>query len=107
MHTPRFWGQDSMAGVLDFLRTASRPCRSSWLIVGIVRHRLSHGLNRAKTLTLYLTSARLSIAPSGPVLAGLGHRVVVSVHRIGQVGSDLGHHLDRDLPLGALAQQLD
>ena len=29
MHTPRFCGQASMAGVLDFFRTASRPCRTS------------------------------------------------------------------------------
>ena len=35
MHTPRFCGQASMAGVLDFFGTASRPFRTSWLIVGI------------------------------------------------------------------------
>jgi len=35
MHTPRFCGHPSIAGVFDFFRTASRPCRTSWLIVGM------------------------------------------------------------------------
>jgi hypothetical protein len=65
MHTPRFWGQESIAGVLDFFRTASRPCRTSWLIVGIVSRQLSVGLNWAKTLTLYPTGPRLSIDRAG------------------------------------------
>ena len=39
MHTPRFCGHACIAGVFDFLRTASRPCRTSWLIVGIPLHR--------------------------------------------------------------------
>src|SRR5437660_11854226 len=39
MQTPRFWGQACIAGVLDFLRTASRPWRTSWLMVGIGLHR--------------------------------------------------------------------
>jgi hypothetical protein len=29
MHTPRFCGQASMAGVFDFFGTASRPFRTS------------------------------------------------------------------------------
>src|SRR6266849_9001903 len=107
MHTPRFWGQDSMAGVLDFLRTASRPCRTSWLIVGIVRRRLSHGLNRAKTLTLYPTGPLLSIVGSGTgFLPGLGDRVVFSVHRLRHLRERRGRHLDRGLLLTALAQDL-
>src|SRR2546425_8983328 len=39
MQTPRFWGHACIAGVLDFLRTASRPWRTSWLMVGIGLHR--------------------------------------------------------------------
>src|SRR5918996_5640557 len=39
MHTPRFWGHACIAGVFDFLRTASRPCRTSWLMVGMTLHR--------------------------------------------------------------------
>jgi hypothetical protein len=35
MHTPRFCGQASIAGVFDFFGAASRPFRTSWLIVGI------------------------------------------------------------------------
>src|SRR4030042_5529268 len=35
VQTPRFWGHDCNAGALFFLRTASRPLRTSWLIVGI------------------------------------------------------------------------
>src|SRR5215472_11297493 len=35
MHTPRFCGQASMAGVFDFFGVASRPFRTSWLIVGM------------------------------------------------------------------------
>src|SRR5262245_51414613 len=35
MHTPRFCGEPVMAGALDFFRIASRPYRTSWLIVGI------------------------------------------------------------------------
>src|SRR6266540_2136784 len=37
--TPRFCGQACMAGVLDFFRTASRPLRTSWLMVGIYPRR--------------------------------------------------------------------
>src|SRR5512134_2770731 len=33
--TPRFWGQRSSAGELLLLAIASRPFRTSWLIVGI------------------------------------------------------------------------
>src|SRR5215510_11744843 len=33
--TPRFWGDPAMAGAFDRLRTASRPWRTSWLMVGI------------------------------------------------------------------------
>ena len=40
MQTPRFCGHASIAGVFDFFRTASRPWRTSWLIVGMVLHRL-------------------------------------------------------------------
>src|SRR5438105_4569655 len=39
MHTPRFCGHACIAGVFDFFRTASRPCRTSWLIVGMTLHR--------------------------------------------------------------------
>src|SRR5919201_4811569 len=39
MHTPRFCGHACIAGVFDFLRTASRPCRTSWLMVGMTLHR--------------------------------------------------------------------
>src|SRR2546425_12305376 len=39
MQTPRFCGHACIAGVFDFLRTASRPCRTSWLMVGMVLHR--------------------------------------------------------------------
>src|SRR5919108_3999214 len=39
MQTPRFCGHACMAGVLDFLRTASRPLRTSWLMVGMALHR--------------------------------------------------------------------
>src|SRR5207248_11609685 len=38
MQTPRFWGHACIAGVLDFLRTASRPWRTNWLMVGIGLH---------------------------------------------------------------------
>src|SRR6266536_216568 len=39
MQTPRFCGHACIAGVFDFLRTASRPCRTSWLMVGMTLHR--------------------------------------------------------------------
>src|SRR6266581_2926337 len=39
MQTPRFCGHACIAGVLDFLRTASRPLRTSWLMVGMTLHR--------------------------------------------------------------------
>src|SRR5690242_18962729 len=39
MQTPRFCGQACMAGVFYFLRTASRPKGTSWLMVGIALHR--------------------------------------------------------------------
>src|SRR6185369_4246618 len=39
MQTPRFWGHACIAGVLDFLRTASRPIRTSWLMVGMALRR--------------------------------------------------------------------
>src|SRR5918996_4249307 len=39
MQTPRFCGHPCIAGVFDFFRTASRPLRTSWLIVGIDLHR--------------------------------------------------------------------
>jgi hypothetical protein len=34
--TPRRWGQDLSAGELVFLRTASRPNFTSWLMVGML-----------------------------------------------------------------------
>src|SRR4029078_2246786 len=61
IHTPRFFGQDSIAGFFDFFGAASRPFRTSWLIVGITplwmwhRHRTG-----ANTITLYLMQTRLS-----------------------------------------------
>src|SRR5919106_3132771 len=39
IQTPRFCGHACIAGVFDFLRTASRPCRTSWLMVGMTLHR--------------------------------------------------------------------
>src|SRR5256885_980150 len=39
MQTPGFCGHACIAGVFDFLRTASRPLRTSWLIVGMTLHR--------------------------------------------------------------------
>src|SRR5436190_6781493 len=39
MQTPRFWGHACIAGVFDFLRTASRPMRTSWLMVGMALRR--------------------------------------------------------------------
>src|SRR6478672_8613375 len=36
-HTPRFCGLFWSAGLLVFVRTLSRPLRTSWLIVGTVR----------------------------------------------------------------------
>src|SRR2546425_11504918 len=39
MQRPRFWGHACIAGVLDFLRTASRPIRTSWLMVGMALRR--------------------------------------------------------------------
>src|SRR4030095_7662442 len=36
-HTPRFCGLLCSAGLLVLLRTASRPLRTSWLIVGTVK----------------------------------------------------------------------
>src|SRR5204863_4386709 len=39
MQTPRFCGHACIAGVFDFLRTASRPCRTSWLMVGMALRR--------------------------------------------------------------------
>src|ERR1700694_5269407 len=39
MQTPRFWGHACIAGVFDFLRTASRPIRTSWLMVGMALRR--------------------------------------------------------------------
>src|SRR5436190_21625577 len=39
MQTPRFCGHACIAGVFDFLRTASRPLRTSWLMVGMTLHR--------------------------------------------------------------------
>src|SRR4029079_3002758 len=35
--TPRFCGLSCSAGLLVFVRTLSRPLRTSWLIVGTVR----------------------------------------------------------------------
>src|ERR1700675_1604328 len=39
MQTPRFCGHACIAGVFDFLRNASRPLRTSWLIVGMALRR--------------------------------------------------------------------
>src|SRR6266508_4419587 len=40
--TPRFCGLSCSAGLLVFVRTLSRPLRTSWLIVGTVLDNSSH-----------------------------------------------------------------
>src|SRR2546421_7770594 len=62
MQTPRFCGHACIAGVFDFLRTASRPCRTSWLMVGMTLHRRerrqnSHFIAERPFLVKHLASA--------------------------------------------------
>src|SRR5215470_9157239 len=70
MHTPRFCGQASMAGVLDFFGTASRPRRTSWLMVGMAPRAPYWSVNGAKTLTLYPNWLSMSI--KRPAVPGRG-----------------------------------
>src|SRR5574344_171906 len=35
VHTPRRWGQFSIAGLLDLTTSTARPWRTSWLMVGM------------------------------------------------------------------------
>src|SRR5438552_17377725 len=57
MQTPRFWGHACIAGVLDFLRTASRPIRTSWLMVGMALRRSEQRQNsNFITVTPYLVN---------------------------------------------------
>src|SRR6478736_955665 len=50
-HTPRFCGLLCSAGLFVLLRTFSRPCRTSWLIVGIVTSKtvLTQNFNSERT----------------------------------------------------------
>src|SRR5438067_7014693 len=66
MQTPRFWGHACIAGVLDFLRTASRPWRTSWLMVGIGLH-----LRERRQNSHFITEGPgLVNSRGGPELAG-------------------------------------
>src|SRR5580765_4406456 len=41
-HTPRFCGLSCSAGLFVLLSTLSRPCRTSWLIVGTIAPRAAY-----------------------------------------------------------------
>src|SRR5437588_10689700 len=75
MQTPRFCGHACIAGVFDFLRTASRPCRTSWLMVGMTLHRRerrqnSHFIAERPFLVKHLDMGGPTWTWGAPQLAG-------------------------------------
>src|SRR4029450_2535169 len=82
MHTPRFCGHACIAGVFDFLRTASRPCRTSWLMVGMTLHR------RFRRQNSHFIAERPRIVKDLEIGARFGHggphdwRTPLQVHRL-------------------------
>src|SRR6476659_618268 len=57
-HTPRFCGLSCSAGLFVLVSTLSRPCRTSWLIVGTIAPRAAyisaHETTPADDATRYL-----------------------------------------------------
>src|ERR1017187_4951754 len=66
--TPRFCGLLCSAGLFVLVRTASRPCRTNWLIVGIGNH-TSHAARLGDDAP-NTTPSHCGVAPS--VVSGLG-----------------------------------
>src|SRR5437867_9780263 len=97
MHTPRFWGELSMAGAFDFFRTASRPCRTSWLIVGI-----------RPLLDFLIPGERRGVAPSGDGTPAPGAKLqpytkawpIVSTRSLAAAGRRIGLTPGPLAPLG-------
>src|SRR6185295_8736428 len=80
MQTPRFCGHACIAGVFDFLRTASRPLRTSWLMVGMALHRRqrrqnSHFITEGRGLVKLLSIKEFQRSPPD------AHRRRLVVHR--------------------------
>src|SRR6476661_3438470 len=61
-HTPRFCGLSCNAGLFVLVRTLSRPCRTSWLIVGTIAPR-ARWSDAHKTTAGHYQRARLAGGP--------------------------------------------
>src|SRR5690242_1532029 len=91
VHTPRFCGLLRRAGAFSFFATSLRPCRTSWLMVGI----------SSRTQSSLAT-------PADPKTGGtdLNHKRGLGVRSTGAVWRRGGKHRDRPRGLGGPALRI-